>query len=469
MSQQAIDVAQLIDEARFNPFHWRVLFWCALIIIFDGYDLVIYGVVLPVLMKEWALTPLQAGALGSYALFGMMAGALVFGPLSDKIGRKKAIMICVLLFSGFTVLNGLARNPTEFGVCRFIAGLGIGGVMPNVVALMSEYAPRKLRSTLVAIMFSGYSVGGMLSAGLGMLLLPSFGWQSVFFVAGIPLLLLPLILRQLPESVGFLIRQGRDEEAQQMLARVEPSHRPQAGQRLAMPALQAGGTPLLALFRDGRALRTLMLWTAFFCCLLMVYALNSWLPKLMTQAGYGLGSSLSFLLVLNFGAIFGAVGGGWLGDRFSLPRVIAVFFALAALSISLLGLHSPSWLLYGLIGVAGATTIGSQILLYACGAQFYGLAIRSTGLGWASGVGRNGAIVGPVLGGALMGMAVQLPLNFLAFALPGAVACVAMLVFAWQGSEAGLPRIPPLFKQPLPDGHRRQRSTQGLHRPVDAG
>lgn len=135
---QKIDANHIIDEAKFNPFHWMVLFWCALIIIFDGYDLVIYGVVLPVLMKEWNLSPLEAGALGSYALFGMMAGALIFGPLSDKIGRKKAITICVVLFSGFTVLNGFATNPTEFGICRFIAGLGIGGVMPNVVALMSE-------------------------------------------------------------------------------------------------------------------------------------------------------------------------------------------------------------------------------------------------------------------------------------------------------------------------------------------
>ena len=137
-----IDVHEVIDNARFNRFHWMVLFWCALIIIFDGYDLVIYGVVLPMLMKEWGLSPLQAGALGSYALFGMMFGALFFGPLSDRIGRKKAITICVMLFSGFTVLNGFARNPTEFGLCRFIAGLGIGGVMPNVVALMNEYAPK---------------------------------------------------------------------------------------------------------------------------------------------------------------------------------------------------------------------------------------------------------------------------------------------------------------------------------------
>lgn len=163
----------------------------------------------------------------------------------------------------------------------------------------------------------------------------------------------------------------------------------------------------------------------------------------LTKAGYSLGSSLSFLLVMNFGAIFGAVGGGWLGDRFNLPRVLAVFFALSAGSIGLLGFNSPSWVLYSLIAVAGATTIGSQILLYACGAQFYGLAIRSTGLGWASGVGRNGAIVGPVLGGALMGLGVPLSANFLAFALPGVFACLAMLAFNWGGLQ-GAPKQAPI-------------------------
>ena len=207
-----VDVNKLIDNARFNAFHWNLLFWCALIIIFDGYDLVIYGVVLPRLMEQWALSPIQAGALGSYALFGMMFGALIFGPLSDRIGRKKAIAICVVLFSGLTFLNGFARTPTEFGICRFLAGLGIGGVMPNVVALMTEYSPKKMRSTLVAIMFSGYSVGGMMSAGLGMWLIPTFGWPSVFYVAVIPLLLLPVILRALPESPGFLLRQNRNAE-----------------------------------------------------------------------------------------------------------------------------------------------------------------------------------------------------------------------------------------------------------------
>jgi len=438
---RTLDVHPIIDNARFSRFHWRVMAWCGLLLIFDGYDLFIYGVVLPVIMKEWGLTPLQAGALGSYALFGMMFGALAFGSLADRIGRKKGIAICFALFSGATILNGFASSPSEFGIYRFIAGLGCGGLMPNAVALMNEYAPKRLRSTLVAIMFSGYSLGGMLSAGVGIFMLPRFGWESMFFAAAVPLLLLPVILYYLPESIGFLVRQGRSEEARKLLKRLDPTSDIHPDDTLqastvgaGLPRERAGKfSAVLDLFRNGLATRTLALWLAFFCCLLMVYALSSWLPKLMANAGYSLGSSLSFLLALNFGGMAGAILGGWLGDRYNLVKVKVAFFLAAALSISLLGVNSPMPVLYLLIFIAGATTIGTQILLYAGAAQLYGLSVRSTGLGWASGIGRNGAIVGPLLGGALMGINLPLQLNFIAFAIPGAIAALAMAVHLASG------------------------------------
>jgi AAHS family benzoate transporter-like MFS transporter len=360
----------------------------------------------------------------------MMFGALVFGTLADRIGRKKGIAICFVLFSGATVLNGFASTPTEFGIFRFLAGLGCGGLMPNVVALMNEYAPKKLRSTLVAVMFSGYSLGGMLSAGLGIYMLPRFGWEAMFFAAAVPLLLLPVILWYLPESVGFLVRQGRGEQARALLNKVDPSRQLSAADELVMTDVKGKGASVLELFREGRGVRTFSLWLAFFCCLLMVYALGSWLPKLMANAGYSLGSSLSFLLALNFGGMAGAILGGWLGDRYNLSKVVVIFFAVSVASISLLGFKTPMPVLYTLIFIAGATVIGTQILLYATAAQFYGLSIRSTGLGWASGIGRNGAIVGPLLGGALLGINLPLQLNFIAFAVPGVIAALAMAAFA---------------------------------------
>nr|WP_314836189.1 aromatic acid/H+ symport family MFS transporter [uncultured Flavobacterium sp.] len=430
-----IDFHHLIDNAKFNRFHWMVLFWSALIIIFDGYDLVIYGVVLPLLMEKWNLTPLEAGTLGSYALFGMMFGALIFGTLSDKIGRKKAIIICIFLFSGFTFVTGFAETPLQFGILRFLAGLGIGGVMPNVVALMTEYSPKKIRSTLVTIMFSGYSVGGMLSAGLGIVLIPNFGWQSVFYVGLVPILLLPLIIKFLPDSVGFLVKQGRIDESVIILSKIDPTYIPQKGDDLEIGGEKIKGASVAKLFKHNRAASTIMFWVAFFCCLLMVYGLNSWLPKLMNKAGYELGSSLTFLLVLNFGAILGAVGGGWLGDKFNLKTVLISFFAVAAISLSLLGFKNSTLVLYILIAIAGATTIGTQILCYAYVAQYYPINIRSSGIGWASGIGRIGAILGPVLGGTLMSLNMPFEYNFVAFAVPGAIGALAVCFISVKHSH----------------------------------
>jgi len=423
---RTIDVHGVIDNARFTPFHWKVLFWSTLIIVFDGYDLVIYGVVLPLLMDQWQLSPVTAGALGSAALVGMMLGAMTFGTLSDRLGRKKMIVACVILFSVVTVINGFATTPWQFGILRFLAGLGIGGVMPNVVALMTEYSPKRSRSTLVAVMFSGYAVGGMMSAGLGIWIVPTYGWQVMFYLAVVPLLMLPLIIKYLPDSVSFLLRQGREDEVREILQAMEPTQTLSPSDTLSLPSAKGSKAPVLELFKEGRVLSTVMFWTAFFMCLLMVYALGSWLPKLMSMAGYALSSSLMFLMVLNVGAIVGAIGGGWLADRFHPRPVLVVFFVLAAISLSLLGFESPMWVLYALVAVAGATTIGSQILLYAYVAQYYPTAIRSTGLGWASGIGRNGAIVGPLLGGTLLALALPHHLNFVAFAVPGVIAALAV-------------------------------------------
>lgn len=424
---QGIDINRHIDESSFGNLHLKIIFACAILLIVDGYDVFIYGVVLPQLMDLWGLSAPQAGSLASWALFGMMSGALFFGPLGDRIGRKTCITICFALFSAATFVNGFATTPTMFGALRFLAGLGCGGLMPNAVALTNEYAPKRMRSTLVALMFSGYAVGGMAAAGLGIWLLPLFGWQAMFFAAAIPLILLPLVLRGLPESAGFLVRQGRQEQARTILQRLSP------GQRLDGPLLQPQGvaakTSIAELFRHNRTLGTLSMWLCFFCCLLMVYALGSWLPQLMRSAGYSLGSSLSFLLALNFGGMFGAIAGGRLADRFGLPQVVIAYFLLGAICICLLGLNEPMPILYLLIFVAGAGTTGTQILLYASVAEFYDLSVRSTGLGWASGMGRVGAIVGPMLGGLLLAAQLPMALNFVAFAIPGLVSVLATAVF----------------------------------------
>lgn len=425
-----------IDNARFGKFHWTILIVCTLLMIFDGYDLFLFGVVIPVVMDEWGLTAVQAGTLGSYSLFGMMFGALLLGTLADKIGRKKGIIISFVLFSVATFMTGFATTTTEFGIYRFLAGLGCGGLMPNAVALINELAPKRLRNTLVTLMFSGFSLGGVFAAGLGIYVMPRFGWEMMFFAAAVPLLILPFIIIYLPESIAFMVRNGREAEAKILLRKMQPeSNTITSETQLVFPEKIDRQGSVLDLFREGRLVGTLAFWVAFFCCLLMVYALGSWLPKLMNNAGYSLGSSLSFLLALNLGGAVGAILGGVLGDRYNLGKVIIIFFLISVVSISLMGFNSPMPILYTLITVAGATVIGTQILIYAAVAQFYGITFRSTGLGWASAIGRTGAIVGPILGGFLLAAGLPLKANFIVFALPGLVAAVAMIIFVSVGCK----------------------------------
>ncbi|WP_180025050.1 MULTISPECIES: MFS transporter [unclassified Acinetobacter] len=427
MSASTMNVNSVVDNAKFTKSHFSIMMWCLILILFDGYDLAINGVALPLLMKDWGLTAVQAGMLASTALAGMMFGAMMFGTLADKIGRKKVIMICVFLFSTFTFLGGFASNPTEFGALRFIAGLGIGGVLPNLVALTSEYAPKHLRSTLVTTMFSGYAMGGIMAALFGSWFTADYGWQIMFFIAGIPLLLLPFAWKFLPESLTFLVKVNRHDEARRMIQTIAPEQTVTANTQLELTEVAVpGGASVRALYKQGRGISTMLFWLCFFMCLLTLYALGSWLPKLMMAAGYSLGSSLTFLLAMNIGAVIGTIGGGILADKFHLKPVIITLCLAGAVALSLLGFNSPQPVIYLLVAVAGASAIGSQILLYSYVAQYYPLSVRSTGIGWASAVGRTGAIVGPILIGYLLSQELPHQINFMAVGIPVVIAAIAV-------------------------------------------
>ena len=434
---RSVDVNQVVDDAKFTPFHMIVLFWCMLVIIFDGYDLVIYGVAMKGLVAQWGLSAKEAGFLGSVALFGMMIGAMALGSLADRYGRKKMIALCLVLFSLFTFLCGFAQNPTQFAIMRFIAGVGIGGAMPNLVAMMAEYSPKRMRSTMVSLMFSGYAIGGMLSAGLGIMIVPSMGWEWMFYLGIIPLFLLPLIWKFLPESLGFLMRQGKEAEVRKILPKVAPELNITAEDQLVREevVVKKSVVPVGQLFAEHRGVSTLAFWVSFFCCLLMTYALSTWLPKFMEQAGYELKAGLSFLFAMNIGAMIGAIGGGWLADKFNIKAVLVAFLLLGSAAFVCLGYKAPVPVLYVLVTIAGATTIGTQIVLYSYVAIFYPLKIRSTGIGWASGVGRIGAIVGPILGGWLVAMQLPHSTNFMVFAIPAIIATVAVLFIAKGKTE----------------------------------
>jgi benzoate transport len=410
----------------------------------DGFDLVVLGAVTPALLEyePWGLTPPQIGAITSYGLVGMMIGALGIGTLTDVIGRRKAILISVVCFSAFTALCAVAPSPAVFGALRFLAGLGLGGLIPTAATLVSEYAHLRRGSSSITFMMTGYHVGGVLTALLAIPILPSLGWRAMFVVGALPaLVLVPLMLRNLPESPSFLVAGGRRDEAERLASRYGITLEPEEVR--AEEQTSEGGRfgALKTLFSGGYLLGTLAFSIASFMGLLLVYGLNQWLPTIMRDAGYALGAALAFLLVLNVGAVAGLLVAGPIADRYGSKVACAGWFALAAIFLFLLSVQMPLVATYLAVFATGVWVFSAQVLLYAYVSKHYPTSGRGTALGWAAGIGRVGAICGPLLGGFLLGAGLAVPWGFYAFALVGLLGSVFVFLVPRSPAE-GMRRAP---------------------------
>ena len=431
-----MEVTATAPPARRTAGLWVVAI-CMVTIVFDGYDLIVYGAVVPSLMMdpEWQVTPAQAGSIGSYALMGMVVGTLTVGALTDILGRRKVMLGSIIWFSLAMGATALAPNPDVFGLMRFVTGLGLGGVVPTAIALTVEYAPAHRRNFHNALMFSGFSIGGVLAAVLAINLLPAHSFQTMFWIGVAPLfLVVPLAYKFLPESVSFLVARGRHQEAGKLAARygipleAAVTDAGQTGQ--ARPAAGA----LAVLFSRNRFAATVLFGVASFFGLLLVYGLNTWLPQIMRVAGYPLGSALRFLLVLNIGAVVGTLLVSILADRFGSKPVTTAAFAVAAVAIYSLSLEPTSAVLYLLIALAGFGTIGTQILVNGYVATYYPADSRATALGWSLGVGRLGAVLGPTFGGWMLASSLGLEWNFYGFAIPAVLGALVIAAVPARGS-----------------------------------
>jgi MFS transporter, AAHS family, benzoate transport protein len=404
---------------------WWVAILCWVAVALDGFDLVVLGAVTPALLEyqAWGLTAPQVGAITSYGLIGMMIGALTIGMLTDVIGRRKAILISVTSFSLFTALLAAAPSPEIFGLFRFLAGLGLGGLIPTAATLVSEYAHMRRGSSSITFMMTGYHVGGVLTALLAIPILPALGWRAMFVVGALPaLVLVPMMLKSLPESPSFLIAQGRRAEAEDLVARYGITLEPEEVREVQVEERASEGgrfKALKTLFSGGYMLGTLAIAVASFMGLLLVYGLNQWLPTIMRDAGYALGAALTFLLVLNVGAVVGLIVAGPVADRYGSKVACVGWFALAAVFLFLLSIPMPLLLTYIAVFATGVWVFSAQVLLYAYVSRHYPTSGRGTALGWAAGIGRIGAICGPLLGGLLVGAQLAVPWGFYAFALVG--------------------------------------------------
>jgi MFS transporter, AAHS family, benzoate transport protein len=368
----------------------------------------------------------------------MLVGALLAGTVTDIIGRRKALLICVSWFSIFTAACGVAPSPELFGLFRFLAGIGLGGLIPVATALTLEYAPGRRRNITYTAMMAAYNVGGLLAAGLAIVLIPRFGWQIMFLVALVPLfVVVPLGLKYLPESLSFLVAQGRRDEAESLSRRfgVPMQEVTRAIEKEEETASHEGRLHGLKTIL-GRLyfLRSVAFWAASFCGLMLIYGFSTWLPDTMTRAGYSVGSALSFLLLFQGGAVIGNLVAGGLADKFGTKLICGLFFAVAAIGISMLSVKMSLVLIYLFAGVAGAGVFAAMVLVYSYIGQYYPASSRATALGWAAGIGRTGAIVGPILGGFLAGAGLAVPWGFYSFAIAGVIA--ALIVFLLPRSPA---------------------------------
>lgn len=376
---------------------------CWLLVVFDGYDLIVYGTVQATLIEhtDWGLTKATAGTVGSVAFAGMLVGAILAGRLSDGLGRKRAVLGCAVVFSVFTVACAVAPNAPVFALFRFLAGLGLGGLVPSANALAAGVVPARWRAMVATLMMSGVPIGGSIAALSGIVIIPAWGWQGMFLIAVVPLLVLvPLGVRYLP-------------------------HQP------APAATTPGDQGLRAILRAPYLAVSVVFAAATMATLFAWYGLGTWLPGLMQQAGYNLGSALTFALTLNLGAVVGSILTAWAGDRFgSLPTGV-VAAAVAGAALLTIVASPPVAVVYAMLVLAGIGTHGTQCLIIAAVAGHYPDRLRGTALGWALGIGRLGAVAASQVGGWMLAAGLGVNSNFIAFALAAGVAA-ALIALAWR-------------------------------------
>jgi len=430
---QKVNAIGLIDQTILNKHHKLLVFWCSIIMMFDGYDLVIYGSVLPHLMTEWQLSPQTAGLLGAASLMGMMIGAITLGMAADKFGRKNIIIFCVIIASIAVAMNGFAYDTTTFFICRLLTGIGLGGAVPNLVTIVKEMSPDTHRNRLITLVLAFYGVGAILSGLSGLYFIPRFGWEITFWVAGLFIFVIPIIYKTFPESISYLIHKNRQEEVVKTLEKFNPQHQHQPEMRYVVDITDhSQKIPIIGLFTEGKALGTFLIWCGFAMVMLMVYGLNTWLPKLMNVGGYSLGSSISFLVTLNIGAILGTLIFGILADKIGIKKALILGYLLSVVSISCLGFHPPAFLLTILLIIAGGATVGTMAIIHALAADFYPTNVRSTGVSFAAAMGRFGAISGPLFGGFLLAANLPFEQNFMVFSIPGIIGAIMIGLLTYR-------------------------------------
>jgi MFS transporter, AAHS family, 4-hydroxybenzoate transporter len=438
--ETAINVADIINASKISRFQYVIFITCVVIMMCDGFDTQAVAYVAPSIVTEWKLAPGSFGPVFSAVLLGAMIGAFGFGYVADRVGRKNTMIGCIILFGVLNIASAYATSLQSFTILRFLCGIGLGGVIPNITALVSEFAPLRRRATLVATTWCGFALGAVLGGVISVPLILNFGWPSVFIVGGLlPLCLLPVVVFALPESIKFLTASGQNgPRVAAILRKIDPHtvYAPDSTYVLDEPPLGRGR--ISALFSNGLWLGSVLLCLAFFMSLMLVYLFINWIPLLLRQAGLPLQDAIMGTIVFNLAGIFGSIACTQLIDRRIVSPIVALTggYFLGGLAVFGMGFVGTAfWPIMTMIFLSGFFVIGTQLSLNAFITGFYPTSIRGTGVGWSQVVGRGGSLIGPLVGGLLVSHALKPEEMFQVSAVAPLLACVALLFFALLSSR----------------------------------
>ena len=434
-----VNISQLIDTAPVSALQKRAIALCLALAVLDGMDAQLIGFAIPALSEDWGLSKASFGLLLALSSGAMVVGSLLFGPVADRWGRRRVILVCTVLFSVFTLASAFAPSMGVLIVLRILAGIGLGGVTPNLIALTSEYSPARSRATLVTVVVAGMSLGGFLGGLAAAQLIPAYGWQSIFVAGGVlPLIAAAFAWRWLPESGKFLAARGDHDAVSKIVAAISPQTDLSDEVRFTQDSVAETKSPVRELFAGGRAVDTGLLWMVFVVNFLVIYFLFGWMPTLFSEAGQSSSNAILAAALFNLGGMAGALSVGRITDRVAAawgssggPRaayaVVMAGYSIGALFIGAVAMSlANSALLLVAICVVGFGISGSSAGIIAIAASIYPVAARSTGIGWAMGVGRIGSIVGPTVGAALIAAGMDARTIFLLMIVPTGLAVLTL-------------------------------------------
>ncbi|NMF88277.1 MFS transporter [Aromatoleum petrolei] len=431
-SKDAVDVQSFIDHQPFSGFQWLIFVLCFLIVLLDGFDTAAIGYIAPSLIQEWGVTKPDLAPVLSAALFGLAGGALLSGPLSDRLGRRLVLNVSVLVFALASMVSAFASDLQSLTVLRFLTGIGLGAAMPNAVTLISEYSPSKRRALITTAMFSGFPLGAAFGGFLAAWMIPHFGWRSVLVLGGVaPIVLVAVMLVWLPESVRYMVAKGHStERIRAVLGRISAAAAALASSfhLTETVSIADGKSGLGVVLSRSRVVGSVMLWLAYFMGLVIFYALINWMPILFKDAGLDPKTATLISALFPLGGC-AAVFVGWLMDRFNGNRIVAIAYALTAVSVFAIGqMVGNVGALVVVVFLAGTMMNAAQVSMPALAASFYPTQGRATGVAWMLGIGRFGGIAGSFLVAELARRKLGFSEVFMIVAIPGLLATTALIV-----------------------------------------